>query len=102
MEFLTNLRQDGVVLRNQGPGITDPKVLQTWNTNVGLWRGQVLTQIAEISTIEAKLFETLDWFEAPEFNISDPQHHLQVRILHAEVRNLRVFIDKYLGETSLQ
>lgn len=102
LEFLTNLRQDGVLLRNQGPGLTDPKVLETWNLNVGLWRGQVRAAVADISTIEAKLFETLDWFEAPDFGIEDPQHHLQVRFLHVELRNLRLFIDKYLEEPTFQ
>ena len=97
LTFLSVLREEGVRLRNEGVERSNTEDIETWNTSVGLWRGQVIAQIQKISPVEAKLYETLDWFDAPDFGIEDRGHHLRVRIIHGELRNLKAFIDKHLG-----
>ena len=93
---LAALREEGVKLRNEGPARNTEKEIEFWTTSWELWRGNVIGRIEKISRVEGRLFQTLDWFDAPEFGIRDPQHHLNVRILHAELRNLKIFIDAKL------
>lgn len=82
LQRLMNLRTVGVEMRNGGLQIASEDGLAVWVIEVRGWRDAAQSVIAEISPIDARMFETLNWFGAPSFKGINDEHVMQLRILH--------------------
>ena len=87
-------RREGVKLRNSGPGIAIT-ARDKWIADADDWAARSLAQIERLSPADAILFDTLDWFDAPDFAGLDDEHKMRVRITHAKLQVLRAIIMRY-------
>lgn len=88
LDSLSDLREEGVGLRNSGSQISSSQK-KDWMTRADDWRGKVIAELVKLSSTEVGLFDTLDLFSAPMYeSVQDQEIRHQMRMLSAETMRI--------------
>lgn len=94
---LTEQRDDGIDLRNEGQAAPNYMVSQ-WIDRVTLWQDETASIIGEVSTTDANFFSTVNVFSPASFEgVMTPQHRATLQKLHEQI----VRLEKYMRAGSL-
>ena len=78
--------------------LTTETRVNEWQGDVQLWHDVSRELIARVSPVEAEIYETLDWIEAPDFRAAvNADHRFVLRILSHRLRVVREIVTRHLG-----
>lgn len=95
LDALARFREEGVKLWNRAPKLTTEEV-QGWIVDIEAWQSRVTVEIAALSNVEARLFQTLRYWTAP--NLAAPvtfDHSLHYRMLHRRLEIIEELIRRF-------
>lgn len=96
LEALARFREQGVKLWNHGLKLTTTEEVQTWIADIEAWQSRVTVEIAALSNVEARLFQTLRYWTAPD--LAAPitfDHSLHYRMLHRRLEIIEELIRRF-------
>ncbi|MCZ6531212.1 MAG: hypothetical protein O6949_12930 [Chloroflexi bacterium] len=95
---LARTRASGVKLRNDGIRLTTETEINEWLRDVQRWHDNSKQLITRVSPVEAEIYETLDWIEAPDFReVVNADHRFVLRVLSHRLKIVREIVTRHLG-----
>ena len=79
--------------------LTTETRVNEWLGDVQRWHNVSRDLIARVSPVEAEIYETLDWIEAPDFTDTvNADHRFVLRILSHRLRVVREILTRHGGD----